>query len=52
VLLLFTGGKTNKEIAQTLFLGEGTVRNYASSIFLKLASVTAQKLRRMPSNMI
>ena len=36
VLLLFTGGKTNKEIAQTLFLGEGTVRNYASSIFLKL----------------
>jgi DNA-binding NarL/FixJ family response regulator len=36
VLLLVTGGKTNKEIAQMLFLGEGTVRNYASSIFLKL----------------
>ncbi|MGA7192006.1 MAG: response regulator transcription factor [Anaerolineales bacterium] len=36
VLLLVTGGKTNKQIAKTLFLGEGTVRNYASSIFLKL----------------
>jgi len=36
VLLLVTGGKTNKQIAQALFLGEGTVRNYASSIFLKL----------------
>ncbi len=36
VLLLVTGGKTNKQIAETLFLGEGTVRNYASSIFLKL----------------
>jgi DNA-binding NarL/FixJ family response regulator len=36
VLLLVTGGKTNKEIAKILFLGEGTVRNYASSIFLKL----------------
>jgi two-component system, NarL family, response regulator DevR len=36
VLLLVTGGKTNKQIDQALFLGEGTVRNYASSIFLKL----------------
>jgi DNA-binding NarL/FixJ family response regulator len=36
VLLLVTGGRTNKEIAGMLFLGEGTVRNYASSIFLKL----------------
>lgn len=36
VLLLVTGGKTNSEIAQTLFLGQGTVRNYASSIFSKL----------------
>lgn len=36
VLLLVTGGKTNRQIAQMLFLGEGTVRNYASSIFLKL----------------
>lgn len=29
-------GKTNKEIAQTLFLSEGTVRNYLSSILSKL----------------
>ena len=36
VLLLVTGGKTNKQIAEMLFLGEGTVRNYASSIFAKL----------------
>jgi two-component system, NarL family, response regulator DevR len=36
VLLLVTGGRTNKEIAKMLFLGEGTVRNYASSIFVKL----------------
>ncbi len=36
VLLLVIGGKTNKQIAEALFLGEGTVRNYASSIFSKL----------------
>ncbi|MGD1992858.1 MAG: response regulator transcription factor [Anaerolineae bacterium] len=29
-------GKTNREIAETLFLGEGTVRNYVSSILGKL----------------
>ena len=36
VLLLVTVGKTNKQIAEMLYLGEGTVRNYASSIFVKL----------------
>jgi len=36
VLLLFVGGQTNKQIGKALFLGEGTVRNYASSIYLKL----------------
>ena len=36
VLLLFVGGQTNKQIGKTLFLGEGTVRNYASTIYLKL----------------
>jgi DNA-binding NarL/FixJ family response regulator len=36
VLLLFIGGKTNKQIAKMLYLGEGTVRNYASSIYAKL----------------
>ncbi|MGC9357695.1 MAG: response regulator [Anaerolineae bacterium] len=29
-------GKTNKEIAKVLYLGEGTVRNYVSSILSKL----------------
>jgi DNA-binding NarL/FixJ family response regulator len=29
-------GKTNREIANALFLSEGTVRNYVSSILSKL----------------
>lgn len=37
VLKLVSEGKTNREIAQSLFLGEGTVRNYVSSILSKLA---------------
>jgi len=37
VLKLVSEGKTNKEIAQNLFLGEGTVRNYVSSILSKLS---------------
>ena len=36
MLLLVSAGKTNREIARTLFLGEGTVRNYVSSILTKL----------------
>jgi DNA-binding NarL/FixJ family response regulator len=36
VLKLVSEGKTNREIAQNLFLGEGTVRNYVSSILSKL----------------
>jgi two-component system response regulator DevR len=36
VLLLVSEGKTNREIAKSLFLGEGTVRNYVSSILNKL----------------
>jgi len=36
VLGLVAEGRTNKEIARTLFLGEGTVRNYVSSILSKL----------------
>ncbi len=36
VLLLVSEGKTNREIARELFLGEGTVRNYVSSILSKL----------------
>ncbi len=37
VLQLVAEGKTNREIAQALFLGEGTVRNYVSSILSKLS---------------
>jgi DNA-binding NarL/FixJ family response regulator len=36
-LMLVSEGKTNREIAKSLFLGEGTVRNYVSSILSKLA---------------
>ncbi len=36
VLLLVSEGKTNREIAKALFLGEGTVRNYVSAVLTKL----------------
>jgi len=36
VLLLISHGKSNAEIAESLFLSEGTVRNYVSSILEKL----------------
>ena len=36
VLAQVAEGKTNREIARALFLGEGTVRNYVSSILSKL----------------
>ena len=36
VLQLVSEGKTNREIAKALYLGEGTVRNYMSSILSKL----------------
>ncbi len=36
VLLLVAGGRTNREIAQELHLGQGTVRNYVSNILSKL----------------
>jgi len=36
VLRLLAIGRTNAEIASQLFLSEGTVRNYVSSIFTKL----------------
>ena len=35
-LALVAEGKTNREIADALFLSEGTVRNYVSSILAKL----------------
>jgi len=36
VLAYLAEGKTNREIAEVLSLGEGTVRNYVSSVFSKL----------------
>ncbi|MFZ0544814.1 MAG: response regulator transcription factor [Candidatus Promineifilaceae bacterium] len=36
VLGQISAGKTNREIAEVLFLSEGTVRNYVSSILSKL----------------
>jgi DNA-binding NarL/FixJ family response regulator len=36
VLALLADGRTNREIASELHLGEGTVRNYVSNIFGKL----------------
>jgi two-component system, NarL family, response regulator DevR len=50
VLALITQGKTNKEIAANLYLGEGTVRNYVSNILDKLglsnrAEATAYAVR-------
>jgi DNA-binding NarL/FixJ family response regulator len=50
VLALIAKGNTNKEIATNLHLGEGTVRNYVSSIFGKLglsnrAEATAYAVR-------
>lgn len=36
VLALVADGKTNREIAQELHLGEGTVRNYVSNVLSKL----------------
>ncbi|MCB0037895.1 MAG: response regulator transcription factor [Anaerolineales bacterium] len=36
VLSLIAEGQTNRDIASELFLSEGTVRNYVSSIFSKL----------------
>jgi DNA-binding NarL/FixJ family response regulator len=37
VLAQVSEGKTNREIAKALYLGEGTVRNYVSSILSKLS---------------
>ena len=50
VLALITQGKTNREIATSLYLGEGTIRNYVSNIFEKMglgnrAEATAYAVR-------
>ncbi|HEO7340734.1 TPA: response regulator transcription factor [Streptococcus agalactiae] len=49
ILSLIAQGKTSKEIACTLFLSNGTVRNYTSNIFDKLGvnnSLEALKIAR------
>ncbi|MEP7355855.1 MAG: response regulator transcription factor [Anaerolineales bacterium] len=38
VLLLVAAGRTNREIAQSLHLGEGTIRNYVSNVLGKLGA--------------
>jgi DNA-binding NarL/FixJ family response regulator len=36
ILLLLSGGRSNREIARALSLGEGTIRNYVHSVLSKL----------------
>ena len=36
ILLRLSEGKSDQEIGKSLFLGEGTIRNYVNSIFSKL----------------
>lgn len=38
ILQLISLGKSNQDIADTLYLSNGTVRNYISSIFNKLSA--------------
>ncbi|WP_434989592.1 response regulator [Xanthomonas melonis] len=38
IMRLLAGGYSNKEIARTLFLAEGTVKNYVSTILEKLGT--------------
>jgi DNA-binding NarL/FixJ family response regulator len=36
VLLLLSDGRSDQDISQALFLGEGTIRNFVNSILSKL----------------
>lgn len=38
IILLMTEGYTNKQIARTMFMSEGTVRNYVSNIYNKIGT--------------
>ena len=44
ILALIAEGKSNKEIARTVFLAEGTVKNYVSRIMEKLHARTRTEL--------
>ena len=39
-LFLLSEGRSAQEIAQALFLGEGTIRNYVNSILVKLGLIS------------
>ena len=43
VLLHLSEGRSDREIAGALFLGEGTIRNYVNSILVKLGLVSRDK---------
>lgn len=49
---LINNGMTNKQIANTLFLSEGTVKNYISEIYSKLGTNNRTKVGIMIDNMI
>ncbi len=43
VLLMISEGKSNQEVARSLFLGEGTVRNYVFSVLSKVMEPWMQR---------
>jgi two-component system, NarL family, response regulator len=50
VLQYLARGKSNKEIGQILYIGEGTVKHHVKSILSKLGALDARKLVRSPPN--
>jgi len=49
---LISNGMTNRQIANTLFLSEGTVKNYISEIYSKLGTNNRTKVGIMIDNML
>ena len=47
ILKLISRGMTNREISQTLFLGEQTVKNYISTIYIKMNVKSRYKAIRL-----
>jgi DNA-binding NarL/FixJ family response regulator len=52
VLALVAQGLTNRQIAVKLYLGEGTVRNYVSSVLAKIGASNGPRRRPMRSHNI
>ena len=50
ILQLISLGKSNQDIADTLYLSNGTVRNYISSIFNKLSANNRVEAARIAKN--